>query len=810
MFSVTTIGTCRVHNTMRAAATVYPIENRNPRFYGFTHSSREALQQLDFYEGGLDLPAYVTPAVFREGSSPDDYREQWIRPDLMLVELSSAKLTSAAGFPIQVRYLAQHLPDFFANPERVRSFWSTAERNPAALKEMLEAEPAFQVLSIEDRQLLESIRLEHQTYAGLLEDCAQLVDRIGRDRIVFVTHVNADGAGGKPIPARERLIGWVERAAAELHARCFNPTGVMKQFGQELAMQQSGKDTTHYTEAFETLLYAQLHTQFVAPELARLGGDDDSSAQARLQLLAASISATMNNIDLVEGSRQLHAALRDNPEAEALIELRGILRERLGDFEGAVADLGGRQDQGPSARESLMRSALALNRPADALEIAEQLLSEEHESDGVHRAAAEAAGQLGLAERRLSHLKQLFRIDRSNVPAALEVLAMLADDPAAKQEWIEELACFADDNVELAQALIHHALNTQDEVLFSRSFATLAASQPAAAGNLVEQASDRLLMVSAGSLGSLLESGELQGRPARRLKEIIRAWGAKGLELAEAGQFDAASEYVRAALISLPNDGAGKRAQRLLAVQMINRCRPLAAERRFGELIEFCRANEETAISSPRVAQIYIRALETEHDLPEAARVVEAACQIHVQDASILSAGVRVFQKAGEWWKAAKACQMLERSDGAHAAADEIAAFWQRGAPRVLRQIRQMTEAGEFGEALSAIRAIDGRGLDDKLVARERAILHRAMFLAIRNLDRSGGEGEKRYYLARMLAEDSPDERNVKQAAAEAVRRREFSTALDLWNQAAAHNPASELAVSEVSRFQALVGARGR
>ena len=191
MFSVTTIGTCRVHNTMRAAATVYPIENRNPRFYGFTHSSREALQQLDFYEGGLDLPAYVTPAVFREGSSPDDYREQWIRPDLMLVELSSAKLTSAAGFPIQVRYLAQHLPDFFANPERVRSFWSTAERNPAALKEMLEAEPAFQVLSIEDRQLLESIRLEHQTYAGLLHVCSQLVARMGRARIFFFTPVNA-------------------------------------------------------------------------------------------------------------------------------------------------------------------------------------------------------------------------------------------------------------------------------------------------------------------------------------------------------------------------------------------------------------------------------------------------------------------------------------------------------------------------------------------------------------------------------------------------------------------------------------------
>ena len=45
---------------------------------------------------------------------------------------------------------------------------------------------------------------------------AEMVERLGRDALLFVTHVNARTPDGSTIPPRENVIHWVKLAAEQL------------------------------------------------------------------------------------------------------------------------------------------------------------------------------------------------------------------------------------------------------------------------------------------------------------------------------------------------------------------------------------------------------------------------------------------------------------------------------------------------------------------------------------------------------------------------------------------------------------------
>ena len=270
MFQVTPIGTCRIHNPLRGAIGKYPVDYYVPRTYGYTHTSNEALQQLDFMEGALEFPPHVVPGIFRGGSSPAQYRGSWQTPHLAVVEISSTKLIHADGYSLQTRYLSQHFAEFFGIPERSRTFWALANQKPDELPDFLEQDPLFRSMRDDDRKLLSSIRMRQQSFDELAADMGALAERIGADKLLFVTHINALDEKRRKLAGREKLIRWVERIAEDLQVPCFNPTRLMLQYGQENALENGGRDTTHYTPAFYSTVYAHLHREYFAPTLQRL------------------------------------------------------------------------------------------------------------------------------------------------------------------------------------------------------------------------------------------------------------------------------------------------------------------------------------------------------------------------------------------------------------------------------------------------------------------------------------------------------------------------------------------------------------
>src|SRR3546814_19095038 len=103
-FTIAPIGTCRIHTPLRDGAGRYPITLQLGRNYGFVHTTAEALQQARFMFGQADIPADVQRLIFRPSNGEQARRGTHKPADLYMVELSSRKLLTIDGFPIQSNY----------------------------------------------------------------------------------------------------------------------------------------------------------------------------------------------------------------------------------------------------------------------------------------------------------------------------------------------------------------------------------------------------------------------------------------------------------------------------------------------------------------------------------------------------------------------------------------------------------------------------------------------------------------------------------------------------------------------------------
>ena len=110
----------------------YPIKLQLGRNYGFVHTSTDALQQARYMFGQGEIPADVQRLIFRPSNGEQARRATHKPADLYMVELSSRKLLTIDGHPIQSNYLARYFSEFFADRARTRLFWSMASADRLA------------------------------------------------------------------------------------------------------------------------------------------------------------------------------------------------------------------------------------------------------------------------------------------------------------------------------------------------------------------------------------------------------------------------------------------------------------------------------------------------------------------------------------------------------------------------------------------------------------------------------------------------------------------------------------------------------
>jgi tetratricopeptide (TPR) repeat protein len=798
--TIAPVGTCRVHTPLRKGAARYPIKALLERNYGFVHTSSEVLQQLRFMFGQQDIPANVQRLTFRSGTSAESYRNVHTPADLYFVELSSRKLLTVDGCPIQVNYMGRYFSDFFADRDRTRMFWSMAsEERLLERRSMLDRDPVFLRLASADRDLLASVLRRDLDDSEIEREMLEIAELVGKDKLVFVTHVNAYRPDGTPIEQRQRLIHAVSSMARRLKLRCYDPTPRMREFGQANAMENGGLDLTHYTDEFAEHLCADLYRRYMRQGVGEAAlpkqpasnglkpGDD-----------VASIEAVWNAGQLREASRRVRKVLSEHPDRPDHRLLLARMEWELGAYEGAIGLLESGRDEtgsGEKADQLLMHCYFDAGRYGDAQRLAMRMMADESETPEILRVCAVSAQHCGDTEAALSSWKRLFRLSRNTDEAATAVLDILiakGDDEGAAH-WADEVRETLRSHGRSFAVQWDRRVKDGDRAGLLKLAEENVDLDEHAALALAARAADRGLATPAAVLAvnyGLPRSTdpEVTGWLSRKTSE----WLQKGVAALESGDLREAADTIQARSQLAPMDSRVIRAMQALERQLRLVVRRAFMARDYAavaSLIDFVlqiritfpelnsfRGRAADALGDTQTALVYLKKAADEAGAPTAARIRLA----------------RVAFRTGHYGDAIDAyCEVLNAQAIDDATREEVVRQLAVSRSRSIRAARERVVQGEYVEAWALLDRVEKAGQENADVQRERKRVLAALYSKLRETDPdSAGE---RLALGETILRLAPtDTVGLKAAALGAMRSHRFADALKHWEalQASSDNAA--------------------
>ncbi len=785
------------------------------RVYGFVHTSEEALQQLAYLDGERQFDEDVLPILFRPQNGGRQDEAATPRSDLYVVEISSAKSYRVGDVAVQSNYLTRYFADFFAFAPRAKRFWALAASSDKAaradLAAFLAADPVYRIYNSRDRQLLRSISLRTQSAEDIAGDMAALVERIGKDRVVFVTHVNAHGADGVVIPARDRVIRWTRLAAEKLGVPCFDPSALMHEFGQERAMERDGLDTMHFTNAFSDRWYAHFHAEFILPRLAEAGSGDQHSVSADQSLLASSIAATMEFDDYFLGSRQLFAALADAPEDPALRQLAGQIYGRMGDHTSAVRmllPLVDSPDLTTTALLQLMRLRFETGHSAEAIALANRLLGDEYESTEIYEIASLAAEQLGHAADAERYAMLAFRLDPSQHRFAIRMLERYRENGERqkletwKAEVLDRLQSRPD--VPLARALAEWSATHGDEAAFRVAALIVAQSDVGSVVRLVEEAVAKgMLSPAAEVIAQAAVMPQINGQILRNFRKIAEGWSTQSEAWLEEGRTADAYALAEVCRIVLPENAAARRVERTVLQDLRARIRAALTSGDHAAVIAMGEGAGRMLYRQADIAIAFAKSLHATGRSEEALNVAREACESLPDSVDVKAFCAQIAALQGDLFTGLKLYGQL------HLSADPLADRYRHRIDKFLdkagrsgpRLFRTLVAEGQYEQALELARLVSAHTEGRDQVGLDMQKLRRTLRNTVRNLDDEEGSDEEALRILRLILAIDPDDGwALRLAAIQAMRLQDFEAALEYWHSFDRASPGLESTARNINR----------
>lgn len=790
-FTIAPIGTCRIHTPLRDAVGRYPVKLQLGRNYGFVHTSAEALQQARFMYGECDIPADVQRLIFRPSNGEQARRGAHKPADLYMVELSSRKLLTIDGYPIQSNYLVRYFSEFFADRTRARMFWSLAiaDRLPER-RALLDQEPVFKSLSTDDRELLARIVKRDVEDDEIESEMRQLVDLLGKEKVVFVTHVNALTPDNVPIEQRQQLISAVSAGAERLGVPCYDPTPLMNKIGQADAMEHGGLDLTHYTELFAERLCADWYKNYMRP---RMGASTPQPAAAKLaaEEAAERIEKVWDSGELREASRRVRDVLRRYPGLPDHVLLLARMQGELGDYEGSIALLenaDGALASGSKAEQILMRNHFNLGRHDLAYPLAAGLLGDEKETPEIVRIAAVSAGQLGHVDEALGNWKQLFRLSAFDEAGALEaadtVLSMLqkGGDMEAAVRWVHEVRAALPSYGRGFAILWRDRLMAGDRA----ALRALASESPALADldalELVKEASWRGCVMAGAALAVSCGLAKSEHEDIRAwLLAQSSAWAEEGAQALEEGRLRDAAERISAHRLLDPGAMAGVRTQRAFERAMRLGVRSALLAGNHKEVIELTDIALDTHVDFPELDTMRGRAADALGDKQTAMRHLKRAAAGESAPFSTQLFFARAAFSGGWFGEAIDAyTAILTHGSADQTAKDEAQRQLRRLGPRSIRAARELLSSGDHRAAWNLLERVAQSWPQMPEVAQEKRRIIAVLYAEARALDpASAGD---RLALGEKILQLVPDDPiGLRAAAVGAMRMHRYEQALPYW-----------------------------
>lgn len=785
-YGIAPIGTCRIHTPLRRGSARYPFNVLLNRNYGFVHSSREVIQQLDVLAGGAPVDPLLRPLVYRSNTADSFFEKEPVRADLYFVEISSSKHVSIDGVPIQLNYAKRHFGEFFADRNVTRRFWSLATDELADERlAWLKTERQFLKLGRDDRLLLSGIRLHDLSPAEVREDMEQIVERIGRENLVFVTHVNAQTPDGATIPSRQRLIGAVRTAAAELDVMLSDPTVAMKKCGQIQALENDGLDLTHYTPTFCDLLMEDWFGRFIEPRIIATRGAEAAEPDRTLIDIAA-LRTSLDEGHVVETSRAVREALRAGHQDQGCYRLLGHVQYELGDLEGAIDSLEFvRGVHGVTEEDDvlLLQAHHRLGHFAAALSYGHSLISDEHETPQILRTSAKAAEALGHLDSALTFWKRLFLLESGAADAASAVLEILRR--RGEQDEIVEWADL------VLRALPEHAdsfLTKWDDGVKRRDIGALLDAAPHSRLLSDEKALELATETAAAGLSSPAAALVAPRLVYAKAAPAITAWGKKqgvawreqGLAAIEQDDLALATDLIQASLRLLPQDGPSIRAKRALEQALRREVRKAFVDKDLAKVIALTNVAFSTAAHFPEIDSFVGRAAAKLGDLPKALTHLKKAADTDASAASQIQLA-RVAVQAGDYLAALKAySDVLTLEDAEEWALVEADRKLTQLLSPTIRAARDHVEAGRIEHAWRLLDYAGSHPANAERARKEQERIYRQLRKDLKSVD--AADAAARQSMAQSILAILPDDAvALRVGASAAMRLHNFAEAKEMW-----------------------------
>lgn len=789
--TVAPLGTCRIFTPLRLGSRHYPLRLQTARNYGFVHTSAEVLQQLHFIRGQIDIPESVRRLIFRRNVPAGFFDKKADPADFYFVEISSRKLLTVDDRPIQINYLGRHFSDFFADRARTRAYWSMAKPEKlAARREMLKDDAVFKSLPKIDRELLECILRHDQTDEEIRKDMAEIAALIGKDKLVFITHVNALTEEGTPILRRQALIETVSAGALALGVPCYDPTVLMREFGQTQAMERGGLDLTHYTESFSTRLCADWFDRYIAPHVGaatvRAASGNPTVAALAAGDRVPAIEALWERGDLCEASRRVRSVLRRHPDQPEYRLLLARMQCALGDYESVVAQLGAKDPgEGETPDPLLMRAYFGLGRYEEARHHANALLAEESETSEILHVCAVAAEKLGDDETALDSWKQLFRMAGNSVEAATAALRLLSahGDPAAARRWADEVRCVLPSHGPSFAVLWHDGIKAGDRtgLLALAGGADAVDLDEHAAFELVKGAAVRNLATPAAALAIARAVPHSQDPQILAwLSHQASTWRDAGLAAINDGRLLEAADLIQAGSRLAPTDAQLVRARRTLEQRLRQKIRAAFVAKAYDEAGQIADFAHQVGLNFPGLDGYRWRIAEVRGDSAGALNILRRLAD---DEGASLAARVqlaRVALRSGAYVAAIDAYHKILQEHPDDKVRAEARQRLDQLAGRAVRAARRALAADHYDEAWQLLDRAALIRVEGQEIQREKKRVLARLYSKIRALrpDDSQTRSELGQTILRL---DSQDPVGLKAAAVGAMRLHHFDQALVHW-----------------------------
>ena len=815
LLSITPIGTCRIKSPLSRAQGRYPVDMRFEAVYGLVHSAFEALQMVRYLQGEKTFDPRSYPTLLNPGVLPESIGNADRTPsDLYLIEISSAKKITSLGDAHQINYLYRAIPELFSQKTLVSRFWSLARQDERApLHEFLDSLPVFREMSDDNKALLRDMRMEIESEEEIAAQMVEMVERLGRDKILFVTHVNAITAESRIIADRDRLITTVKKVAGQLGADCYDPTDAMFSVGQEIALARGGTDLSHYTAAFADLVFFELFRKYIGPRFGLAGAIDEQAISAQIdeEIVAGRIGSLIDK-DPALAAAELDAALRKMPEASSLAEMKGRLLFAAGKNEEArpiLAALAARDALSSDGLRDLLDLAVASRDWDTALPLVERLLADEIDSHRAFVLGAATFEALGDKARAADSLQRAYLADRQDLASGLRALELLLElgEPfraAAMRRQIIENNTGSTQEIAI---LRDWALANRDAKLLSAAHSKEAPDDFGKTLEVTRQLVEfRDHDASAAALVQLcdLAAGDAgHGAVVAQLAEQMEAWARK-----EAAAQNAGPAYVLAKAV------AEVRGERLLP--------------EIGDLVEAFREEIGNDIERQAYAELADKGADARtmimddeemswryafavhkagHDADALSMLSQ--CRVRYPENMIaLRLHGRIAAIAGRYDLAVPSFTLLRDSgsDVAEQYAWEIERFFGKLDHRGTKALREAIDTRDLAQAMDTYRVLAGALDEMGRLESMRLRLVRALVLEVRRLETARGfEAEMEENLRRIIEIDPGNVRAIRRLARLLMDNERFGESRDLWLEAMERDPSNVSDMRNVRQCTAMI-----